>query len=83
VPYAIDFMNPAPYADIHSVGEDNFHWIVDEVAKLAVRKAREHTGQSPEYRWSAFLAGSSAQPETETASKAAQAIKAPKSVSKG
>ena len=24
VPYAIDFMNPAPDADLHSVGEENF-----------------------------------------------------------
>jgi len=57
IPYAIDFMNPAPDADIHSVGEENFHWIVDAVAELAVRKAKEHTGKISEYRWSTFLAG--------------------------
>ena len=48
-------MNPAPDADINSVGEDNFHWIVDAVAELAVRKAKEHTGEVKEYRWGAFL----------------------------
>jgi len=39
VPYAIDFMNPAPDADLKSVGESNFEWIVDAVAEMAVRKA--------------------------------------------
>ncbi len=29
VPYAIDFMNPAPDADLHSVGRENFDWIVE------------------------------------------------------
>ena len=39
VPYAIDFMNPAPDADLHSVGQANFDWIVNAVAELAVQKA--------------------------------------------
>ena len=60
VPYAIDFMNPAPDADIHSVGPENFEWIVNEVAALAMEKARNHTGKPPEYRWSAFLNGPAA-----------------------
>src|SRR5580704_11285754 len=60
IPYAIDFMNPAPDADIHSVGQANFDWIVNEVAALAMEKARKHTGKVAEYRWSAFLGGSSA-----------------------
>ena len=41
VPYAIDFMNPAPDADVHSVGEASFAWIVDAMAELAVKKALE------------------------------------------
>jgi hypothetical protein len=56
VPYAIDFMNPAPDADPHSVGQANFDWIVDAVAAFAVKKAQEP--QAPaEYRWSAMLKG--------------------------
>jgi glutathione synthase/RimK-type ligase-like ATP-grasp enzyme len=56
IPYAIDFMNPAPDADLHSVGEANFEWIVSEVAALAIAKAR--TAPSiPELKWSAFLRG--------------------------
>ncbi|MFT4113382.1 MAG: hypothetical protein QM649_11495 [Silvibacterium sp.] len=41
VPYAIDFMNPAPDADLHSVGAANFEWIVSHVAALAVKKAKK------------------------------------------
>ena len=41
IPYAIDFMNPAPDADLHSVGEKNFEWIVSEVAALAIEKAKK------------------------------------------
>jgi hypothetical protein len=54
VPYAIDFMNPAPDADLHSVGESNFAWIVEAVAELAVRKALEPPAP-PVYRWQQFL----------------------------
>ncbi len=57
IPYAIDYMNPAPDADVNSVGQKNFDWIVNNVAELAVRKAREYTGKPAEYRWSAFLNG--------------------------
>ncbi len=56
VPYAIDFMNPAPDADPHSVGQANFEWIVDKVAAFAIRKARETSG-AVDYRWSTFLRG--------------------------
>ena len=56
VPYAIDFMNPAPDADPHSVGAENFSWIVDAVATFAVKKAQEPPAP-PAYRWSAMLGG--------------------------
>jgi hypothetical protein len=54
VPYAIDFMNPAPDADLYSVGKENFQWIVDRVARLAVAKAQSKPAPL-ELRWSAFL----------------------------
>ena len=57
IPYAIDFMNPAPDADIHSVGPENFAWIVDAVAELAVKKALSDENPARELRWAAFLAG--------------------------
>jgi hypothetical protein len=54
IPYAIDFMNPAPDADLHSVGPANFDWIVREVADLAIAKAQA-APQAPELLWSVFL----------------------------
>ncbi|HEY6214004.1 MAG TPA: hypothetical protein VIW45_17035 [Vicinamibacterales bacterium] len=33
-PYAIDFMNCAPDADVKSVGEANFRWVVDNMAEV-------------------------------------------------
>ena len=56
IPYAIDFMNPAPDADLHSVGQENFDWIVSAVADLAVKKANEPAAPAT-YRWDAFLKG--------------------------
>jgi len=40
VPYAIDFSNPVPDADPRAVGEENFRWMVDEMATLAIARAR-------------------------------------------
>jgi len=40
VPYAIDFMNPVPDADINSVGPHHFEWIVKQTADLAIARAR-------------------------------------------
>jgi len=55
IPYAIDFMNPAPDAAIESVGEPNFRWIVDAVAEMAVARAAEPAAAGP-YRWAELLA---------------------------
>jgi hypothetical protein len=55
VPYAIDFLNPAPDADIHSVGPENFEWVVNAIAELAINKALSDENPASEYRWSAFL----------------------------
>jgi hypothetical protein len=56
IPYAIDFMNPAPDADVHSVGRANFEWIIEAVAELAVRKALQPPAPV-ELRWQRFLNG--------------------------
>ena len=57
VPYAIDFMNPAPDADLFSVGGENFHWIVNKVAELAIEKAKSGRAVATGMNWSAFLTG--------------------------
>ncbi|MGZ6989010.1 MAG: ATP-grasp domain-containing protein, partial [Thermoanaerobaculia bacterium] len=40
VPYAIDFMNCAPDADVASVGQENFDWIVRTMAEYLLDRAR-------------------------------------------
>ena len=55
IPYAIDFLNPAPDADYHSVGAENFEWVVDAVADFAIAEARKGLRPAAEMRWSRFL----------------------------
>jgi hypothetical protein len=55
VPYAIDFLNPAPDADLNSVGPENFEWIVDAVADLAIEEAQAGLAVMEEMRWANFL----------------------------
>ncbi len=40
IPYAIDFTNPAPDADVHSIGQENFRWIVRNMAEVLVDRVR-------------------------------------------
>jgi hypothetical protein len=57
VPYAIDFCNPAPDADVHSIGEDNFEWIVEHSANMALRKAETFEEGKDSLRWGEFVKG--------------------------
>jgi hypothetical protein len=61
IPHAIDFMTPAPDADLHSVGQANFGWIVKEVADMAIEKAKA-APRLLELNWASFL---NAAPATE------------------
>jgi hypothetical protein len=78
IPYAIDFMNPAPDADLHSVGEANFEWIVSEIAALAIDKAKQ-APRIPELRWASLLGGASGTANAAKPAKKAPAKKASKS----
>src|SRR5215831_5632483 len=51
VPYAIDFTNPAPDADIWSVTEPYFHWITDAVARMLVDYAQSSKSTGVNNRW--------------------------------
>ena len=44
IPYAIDFMNCAPDADLNSVGKSNFDWMVNNMAEVLIEIA---TGTRP------------------------------------
>jgi glutathione synthase/RimK-type ligase-like ATP-grasp enzyme len=55
VPYAIDFCNPAPDADKISVGEENFEWIVETAANMAIRRAKAHKAGQNNLTWGNFI----------------------------
>jgi hypothetical protein len=55
VPYAIDFCNPAPDADINSVGQDNFDWIVENSADMAIAKAKQYKKGKMNLTWGTFV----------------------------
>ena len=68
IPYAIDFMNPAPDADLHSVGEFYYRWVTDAVTDLVFKRLSEPQAQ-PRYRWDALL-----NPEPATPTQAVAAV---------
>jgi hypothetical protein len=55
IPYAIDFTNPAPDADIWSVTEPYHKWVVDAVARMLVDCALNGTPTSRYHRWNKWL----------------------------
>ncbi|HYW74743.1 MAG TPA: hypothetical protein VE961_27200 [Pyrinomonadaceae bacterium] len=54
IPYAIDFMNPAPDAELQSVGEFYHNWVTEAVTNLVFKRLGE-SGREPQYRWDALL----------------------------
>jgi hypothetical protein len=56
IPYAIDFMNPAPDMDVKSLTPHYFDWAVTHMADLAVRLARTKR-KKPDFRSGKFLLG--------------------------
>ncbi len=55
VPYAIDFCNPAPDAEIKSVGEENFAWVVETAASYAIEKALAHEPNRDNLTWGEYI----------------------------
>jgi hypothetical protein len=55
VPIAIDFCNPAPDADKNSIGEDNFEWIVEAAAEMAIKRAKEFKEGKNNLTWGKFV----------------------------
>jgi hypothetical protein len=55
VPYAIDFCNPAPDADKVSIGEENFDWIVEAAANMAIRRAKAYKAGQNNLTWGNFI----------------------------
>ena len=55
VPYAIDFCNPAPDAEVTSVGEENFEWVVENAANYAIEKAQSHEDGKDNLTWVEYI----------------------------
>jgi hypothetical protein len=59
VPYAIDFCNPAPDADLPSVGAENFEWVVETAANYAIEKALSLKDGQDNLTWGEYVKRSS------------------------
>ncbi|WP_316813470.1 hypothetical protein [Pedobacter heparinus] len=55
IPYAIDFCNPAPDADIASVGGENFEWVVETSARYAIERAQAQVQGQDNLTWGEYL----------------------------
>ena len=55
VPYAIDFMNPAPDMDVNSITPHYFEWAVKAMADLVIEMAHNPKPQRQEQRWARFV----------------------------
>lgn len=58
IPYAIDFCNPAPDADLNSVGEENFEWVVEHVALYAIECALANNNKKTNLSWGSIMVDS-------------------------
>ncbi|MGQ0701574.1 MAG: ATP-grasp domain-containing protein [Gemmatimonadales bacterium] len=66
IPYAIDFMNPAPDLDVYSLTPAHFEWAVSGMADLAIKLAKAPRRPAP-LTWSGFLKGRSLRAATSAA----------------
>jgi glutathione synthase/RimK-type ligase-like ATP-grasp enzyme len=60
IPYAIDFCNPAPDADLKSVGQENFDWVVETSANYAIEVAEKMKEGSDNLAWGEYIKKSAA-----------------------
>jgi len=55
VPYAIDFMNPAPDMDVYSTGQDYHRWCVEKMADMCIDYALNPRPQIDELAWASMF----------------------------
>ena len=60
IPYAIDFCNPAPDADLKSVGQENFDWVVEASANYAIEVAENLKEGADNLAWGEYIKKSAA-----------------------
>ena len=84
IPIAIDFCNPAPDADINSVGQENFDWVVEAAARMAIEKATKQKSGQLNLTWGTFISNAvnAAEPKANTKAKAPPKAKVVPNISK-
>lgn len=55
IPYAIDFMNPAPDMDVNSLGKVHFEWMVTKMADMTIRLALSNASTAERYSWKTLV----------------------------
>ncbi len=60
VPYAIDFCNPAPDAEVTTLGEENFEWVVETASNYAIEKAQSQKDGEDNLTWGDYVSRSAA-----------------------
>jgi hypothetical protein len=58
VPYAIDFMNPAPDMDINSLTQPYFDWVLQHMADMVIRLAKGGRRQVEQTGWAELFKSS-------------------------
>jgi hypothetical protein len=58
IPFAIDFMNPAPDLDVYSLTPHYFEWAVEHMADMAIRMAQQPRPQLQALGWAELFAPS-------------------------
>lgn len=76
IPYAIDFMNPAPDMDVNSLGQKHFDWMVTHMADLVIRLAKSPQSTSDRYEWAKHARAAVVATDTERAAAVTQAAAA-------
>jgi hypothetical protein len=76
IPYAIDFTNPAPDADIWSVTEPYHNWVTNAVANMLVDYAKNGQPTSHYHRWYKWLNPEASSPMASRAGELAQGLAA-------
>jgi hypothetical protein len=56
IPYAIDFTNPAPDMDVHAILPRYFHIVVNEMARFAMKCAKDGRMNDDRYSFQRYLA---------------------------
>jgi hypothetical protein len=55
IPYAIDFLNPAPDFDYRSITPEYFEWVVQHMADLVIQRALQPPAPLTDLRWQTMM----------------------------